>query len=81
MEYLDGVDLGRLVRDGGPLPIAKACDYVRQAALGLQHAHEHGMVHRDIKPSNLLLTRHRAGRRSSTWDWPASTRAPIPPPR
>src|SRR5262249_13496648 len=38
------------------LPIATACDYVRQAAWGLQHAHERGMVHRDIKPSNLLLT-------------------------
>ena len=44
-------------RPRGPLPVAHACNYAHQAALGLQHAHEHGMVHRDIKPSNLMLTR------------------------
>ncbi|MBL8798250.1 MAG: serine/threonine protein kinase [Planctomycetia bacterium] len=57
MEYVDGVDLGRLIREQGPLPVADACEYIRQAALGLQHAFEHNLVHRDIKPSNLLLTR------------------------
>jgi serine/threonine protein kinase/Tfp pilus assembly protein PilF len=56
MEYVDGVDLGRLVRDRGPLPVARACEYARQAAEGLQHAHERGLVHRDVKPANLLLT-------------------------
>jgi eukaryotic-like serine/threonine-protein kinase len=56
MEFVEGTDLARLVRQGGPLPAALACDYVRQAALGLQHAHERGLVHRDIKPSNLMLT-------------------------
>jgi hypothetical protein len=55
MEYVAGTSLGRLVKDNGPLPVAAACDYVRQAALGLQHAHERGMVHRDIKPDNLML--------------------------
>jgi formylglycine-generating enzyme required for sulfatase activity/tRNA A-37 threonylcarbamoyl transferase component Bud32 len=55
MEYVEGLDLARLVKDKGPLPVAEACDYVRQAALGLQHAHEKGLVHRDIKPHNLLL--------------------------
>ncbi len=35
--------------------MANACNYIHQAALGLQHAHEHGMVHRDIKPGNLML--------------------------
>src|SRR4029077_18601435 len=40
-----------------PLPVANASNYVHQAALGLQHAHEHGMVHRDIKPGNLMLAR------------------------
>jgi WD40 repeat protein/tRNA A-37 threonylcarbamoyl transferase component Bud32 len=57
MEYVEGHDLDRLVRQHGPLPIASACDYIRQAALGLQHAHEKGLVHRDIKPANLLLSK------------------------
>jgi serine/threonine protein kinase len=56
MEYVEGTDLARLVQQRGPLPVALACEYVRQAALGLQHAHERGLVHRDIKPSNLMLT-------------------------
>lgn len=55
MEFVDGKDLSRVVRERGPLPIGEACDYVRQAALGLQHAHEQGLIHRDIKPGNLLL--------------------------
>jgi len=55
MEYVEGIDLGRLVQQVGPLPVAVACDYARQIALGLQHAHEHGFVHRDIKPSNALV--------------------------
>jgi serine/threonine-protein kinase len=56
MEFVRGIDLSRLVAERGPLPIAVACDYVRQAALGLQHAFEAGLVHRDIKPSNLLVS-------------------------
>ncbi len=59
MEFIEGMDLARLVKDKGPLPVAQACDHIRQAALGLQHAHEKGMVHRDIKPHNLLLARNR----------------------
>jgi len=55
MEYVDGMDLAELVARVGPLPVADACHLVRQAALGLQCAAEHGMVHRDIKPSNLIL--------------------------
>jgi serine/threonine protein kinase len=56
MEFLDGVDLARLVRHSHPLSIANACEAIRQAALGLKHAHEHGLIHRDIKPSNSMLT-------------------------
>ena len=56
MEYVQGTDLARLVRERGPLPVDQACECCRQAALGLQHAHERGLVHRDIKPHNLLLT-------------------------
>jgi WD40 repeat protein/serine/threonine protein kinase len=55
MEYVEGKDLAAVVKERGPLPVAEACDYIRQAALGLQHAHERGLVHRDIKPHNLLL--------------------------
>jgi hypothetical protein len=59
MEYVEGLDLARMVKASGPLPVANACHYAQQAALGLQHAFEHGMVHRDIKPGNLMLTRDR----------------------
>lgn len=57
MEYVQGVDLARLVKLEGPLRIGQACDYIVQAAEGLQHAHERKLVHRDIKPSNLIVTR------------------------
>ena len=56
MEFIEGQRLDRLVAEQGPLPVALACDFVRQAALGLQHACEHGMMHRDIKPQNLMLS-------------------------
>ena len=57
MEHVEGLDLSRLVKARGPLPVSHACSYIHQAALGLEHAHERGMVHRDIKPSNLMLAR------------------------
>jgi serine/threonine protein kinase len=56
MEYAEGEDLARVVKKQGPLPIANACAYAHQVALGLQHAFENGLVHRDIKPQNLILT-------------------------
>jgi serine/threonine protein kinase len=55
MDFVEGIDLYGLVRALGPLPIPDACELARQAALGLQHAHEHGLVHRDVKPPNLML--------------------------
>jgi serine/threonine protein kinase len=57
MEYVNGFDLSQLVKAKGPLSVPQACNFVYQAAQGLQHALEHGMVHRDIKPSNLMLAR------------------------
>lgn len=57
MELVDGVDLSELVDRHGPLAIADACELIRQAAVGLQAAHDGGLIHRDVKPSNLMLDR------------------------
>jgi serine/threonine protein kinase len=58
MEYVSGESLGKRLRRG-PIPAPEMVSYAAQAALGLSHAHEQGIVHRDIKPSNLLLTDDR----------------------
>jgi serine/threonine protein kinase len=55
MEYVQGRDLERVVREQGKLMVAQAIDCVIQAARGLEAAHGQGIVHRDIKPSNLML--------------------------
>ncbi len=55
-EFIDGASLDKVIDDGGSLSVSQACEYVQQAACGLQHALEHGLAHRDIKPSNLMLT-------------------------
>lgn len=55
MEFVEGIELSKLLKKVGPLPVAQACDYARQAAVGLQYAFEQGLVHRDIKPANLLV--------------------------
>jgi len=56
MEFVPGKSLAQVIQERGRLPVALACEYVRQVALGLQHAYEQGMVHRDIKPANLMVT-------------------------
>ncbi len=58
MEYVEGQDLHQLVASQGPLDYDTAADYIAQAANGLQHAHEVGLVHRDIKPANFLVDRN-----------------------
>jgi serine/threonine protein kinase len=55
MEYVEGSDLQVMVKKEGPLPYERAAEYMRQAADGLAHAHEVGLIHRDIKPANLLV--------------------------
>ncbi len=55
MEYVEGRDLHNIVRQDGPLDYRVAANYVAQAAAGLEHAHEAGLIHRDIKPANLLV--------------------------
>ncbi|MBN1911571.1 MAG: serine/threonine protein kinase [Pirellulales bacterium] len=57
MEYVKGEDLQAMVKRTGPLPYHVAADYIRQAALGLSHAHAIGLIHRDVKPANLLVDR------------------------
>ena len=57
LEYIEGRDLGALVKERGLLPIPEAVDYTIQAARGLAYAHRCGVVHRDIKPGNLLMAR------------------------
>jgi serine/threonine-protein kinase len=55
MEFIKGVDLSSYIKHRGPLPVTQACQFLDQAAQGLQHIHEHGLIHRDIKPGNLFL--------------------------
>lgn len=55
-EYVPGMDLRRLIKAQGPLPQGQAAKIIMQAALGLEYAHQQGMVHRDVKPGNILVT-------------------------
>jgi response regulator RpfG family c-di-GMP phosphodiesterase len=59
MELVSGGDLEQYVYDHNILPIAQGCEFIRQAAAGLQEAHDHHLIHRDLKPSNLLLTKDK----------------------
>ena len=55
MEYVEGEDLAQHARNHGALSVTKVVDYLIQAATGLAHAHQQGIVHRDVKPGNLML--------------------------
>jgi serine/threonine-protein kinase len=57
MEFVEGTDLYQKVRREGKPSVRDAAEWVRQAAMGLQYAHDEGLVHRDIKPANLMLDR------------------------
>jgi eukaryotic-like serine/threonine-protein kinase len=57
MEYVEGRDLLQIVKQDGPLSYVATADYIRQAAEGLSHAHQSGLIHRDVKPANLLVDR------------------------
>lgn len=84
MEYVDGIDLERRVQKSGPLPVVEAAEYVRQAAAGLQHAHERGLIHRDIKPANLLVANAQSppspgSSQQSTFSGSNTMRVKLPP--
>jgi serine/threonine-protein kinase len=55
MEYVDGEDLGSLLRRIGRLPADKAVEAARQMCAGLAAAHEKGVLHRDLKPANIMV--------------------------
>src|SRR5262249_48811716 len=55
-ESLEGTDLAGRVKESGPLPAALACEFIRQAATGLEYVHQHHLVHRDVKPHNLMVS-------------------------
>src|SRR5262249_19606943 len=65
MEFIEGIDLERHVANEGPLPVIQACEFVRQAAVGLQHAFQRGLRHHDVRPANLLLNQARGDSGSS----------------
>lgn len=56
MEYVEGRTLHAIVSTEGRLAPAVAVEYAAQAAQGLQHAHDRGLIHRDIKPANIMVT-------------------------
>ncbi len=64
MEYLEGHDLARVLRDRGRLTPREAVDYVLEAIEAVSQAHALGIVHRDLKPSNLFLTELADGTRA-----------------
>ena len=57
MAFIDGQPLSRLIEPGRPLPPEQAAEIARSIALGLQEAHDHGVIHRDLKPANVMINR------------------------
>ena len=55
MEFIEGKDLYSIIKQEGPLSLELSCNYIAQAAEGLAHAHNNGLIHRDVKPANLLV--------------------------
>jgi serine/threonine-protein kinase len=62
MEYLDGLDLGRIIKELNQLAVEDAVWFVVQACEAIAEAHALGIIHRDIKPQNLFVTKRVDGR-------------------
>jgi tetratricopeptide (TPR) repeat protein/predicted Ser/Thr protein kinase len=60
MEYLEGDNLHKILKDRGKLDLAEAVDIMEQVAGGLAAAHREGIIHRDLKPANIM--RDKSGR-------------------
>jgi eukaryotic-like serine/threonine-protein kinase len=61
MEYLQGRDLARIIREDGPLPLARICEILAAVLAALGEAHALGVIHRDLKPENVIIERMRTG--------------------
>jgi len=61
MEYLEGRDLGKLIREDPPLGWARICDLLAQVCAVLDEAHAAGIIHRDLKPENIMVVGRRNG--------------------
>ncbi len=61
MEYLEGRDLAKVLKEDGALSVSDAVDCALQVCEALQEAHAQGIIHRDLKPGNLFLTRREDG--------------------
>ena len=81
MEYVEGSDLSALVKKNGPFSVAKAVNYILQAARGLEFAHGEGRRPSRHQAGQPAARQRRARSRFSTWAWPGSKRAAMPPPR
>jgi tRNA A-37 threonylcarbamoyl transferase component Bud32 len=55
MEYLEGISVENIVRQSGPMPLARVLHVLRKACGSLEEAHARGWVHRDVKPNNIML--------------------------
>ena len=69
MEFLSGKTLKQVIRDDGPLPLARVVDITRQVGDALNAAHEQGVVHRDLKSDNIMLVDTMAGDHAKVLDF------------
>ena len=69
MEYLSGKTLKQVIRDGGPMPLARTVEIMRQVGDALQEAHSQNVVHRDLKSDNIMLLSTSSGDHAKVLDF------------